>query len=82
MEIAWVIFIACILWLVLIATLKNPSINKNLYLPFDSIDLTRVTHLHHVKGVIEWYKNESEHLLIIKYDSQTTDKETILAVLE
>ncbi len=82
MEIAWVIFIACILWLVLIATLKNPSINKNLYLPFDSIDMARIAHLHHVKGVIEWYRNESEHLLIIKYDSQATDKETILAVLQ
>ncbi len=82
MEIAWVMFIACILWLFLIATLHNPSINKNLYLPFETIDLTRVLHLSHVKGIIEWYRNESEQLLIIKYDSQLTDKETILAVLE
>ncbi|AFL69565.1 MFS transporter [Sulfurospirillum barnesii] len=82
MEIAWVIFIACILWLFLIASLKNPSINKNLYLPFETIDLTRMLHLSHVKGVVEWYKNESEQLLVVKYDSELTDKETILAVLE
>ena len=82
MEIAWVIFIACIGWLFLIATLKNPSLNKNLYLPFATIDMTRTLHLSHVKGIVEWYKNESEALLVIKYDSQTTDKETILAVLE
>ncbi|DAB36223.1 MAG: MFS transporter [Sulfurospirillum cavolei] len=81
MEIAWVIFIACIFWLVLIATLKNPSINKNLYLPFDTIDLTRMMHLNHVKGVIEWYRNESERLLIVKYDSKETDAETIKAVI-
>ena len=82
MQIAWVIFIVSILWLFLIASLKNPGINKNIYLPLAEIDQTRVEHLHHVKGIIEWYKNESEQILIVKYDSETTNKETILAVLE
>ncbi len=81
MQISWVIFIACILWLLLIATLKNPSINKNIYLPYKDINLSRVTHLSNVKGIVEWYKNESEQLLIVKYDSEATDKDTILAVL-
>ncbi|MDD3343507.1 MAG: MFS transporter [Sulfurospirillaceae bacterium] len=82
MEISWVIFIISILWIALIASLKNPGINKNLYLAFTSIDLARTTHLAHVKGVIEWYRNESEQILVVKYDSKETDKETILAVLE
>lgn len=81
MQISWVIFIACILWLLLIATLKNPSINKNIYLPYKDINLSHVTHLSNVKGIVEWYKNESEQLLIVKYDSEATDKDTILAVL-
>jgi len=82
MQIAWVIFLVCLAWLFLIASLKNPGVNKNLYLPYDTISLERVDHLLHVKGIIEWYKNESEHILVVKYDSKTTDKETILAVLE
>ncbi|MBP6497781.1 MAG: MFS transporter, partial [Campylobacteraceae bacterium] len=82
MQIAWVIFIISILWLFLIASLKHPGINKNIYLPFESINLLRTEHLHHVKGIIEWYKNESEQILVVKYDSEKTDKETILAVLE
>lgn len=82
MEIAWVIFTICILWLFLIASLKNPSHNKNIYLPYASVDLSRAEHLHQVKGVVEWYKNESEQILVVKYDSEKTDKETILAVLE
>ena len=82
MQIAWVIFIISILWLFLIASLKHPGINKNIYLSFESINLLRTEHLHHVKGIIEWYKNESEQILVVKYDSEKTDKETILAVLE
>lgn len=82
MQIAWVTFLVCIAWLFLIASLRNPGVNKNLYLAYESINLERVQHLLHVKGIVEWYKNESEQILIVKYDSKTTDKETILAVLE
>ena len=82
MQIAWIIFLVCIVWLFLIASLKHPGINKNLYLEYGSIDMKRIEHLAHVKGIVEWYKNESEQVLIVKYDSKTTNKETILAVLE
>lgn len=82
MQIAWVISITCAAWLFLIASLRHPGQHKNLYCAYDSIDISRVGHLLHVKGIVEWYKNESEQIVIIKYDSKTTDKETILAVLE
>lgn len=82
MEISWVIFVIALLWIGLIATLHNPGINKNLYLAYDSIELSRMDHLKHVKGIIEWYRNESEQILIVKYDSKVTDRETILAVLQ
>ena len=82
MQIAWVMFLVCVAWLFLIASLRHPGLNKNLYLAYDTIDLLRVQHLLHVKGIIEWYKNESEQILVVKYDSKATDKETILAVLE
>ena len=60
---------------------KNPSHNKNIYLSYDSFDLVRAEHLHHVIGVVEWYRNESERILVVKYDTNVTNKETILAVL-
>ncbi len=81
MEIAWVIFIICILWLFLIASLKNPSHNKNIYLPYGEFDISRVEHLKNLKGIVEWYRNESEKILVVKYDANLTDKETILAVI-
>ncbi|MDD2384238.1 MAG: MFS transporter [Sulfurospirillaceae bacterium] len=82
MEISWVIFTLSIFWIGLIASLQNPGINKNLYLAYDTINMSRAEHLMNVKGIIEWYRNESEQILIVKYDSKTTDKETILAVLQ
>jgi len=81
MEIAWVIFIVCILWLFLIASLKNPSHNKNIYVPYGEFDISRVEHLKGLKGIVEWYRNESEKILVIKYDANLTDKETIIAVI-
>lgn len=81
MQIAWVISIICAAWLFLIASLRHPGQHKNLYFSYESIDISRVGHLLHVKGIVEWYKNESEQTLVIKFDSKATDKETILAVL-
>lgn len=81
MHISWAIFTVCLGWLFLIASLKNPAHNKNLYLSYDTIDLLRLDKLLHVKGIVEWYKNESERILVVKYNSKVTDQETILAIL-
>jgi len=81
MEIAWVIFVTCILWLFLIASLKNPSHNKNIYLPYGEFDISRIEHLKGLKGIVEWYRNESEKILVVKYDANLTDQETIVAVI-
>ena len=82
MQIAWVIFIICTFWLFLIGSLRHPGINKNIYLSFDEIDQKRAENLHDVKGIVEWYRNESERILIVKYDSEVTNAETVLAVLK
>jgi predicted MFS family arabinose efflux permease len=81
-HISWLIFGICVIWLFLILSLKHPGINKNIYLSYDIINMTRCEHLHHIKGIIEWYRNESEQIIVVKYDSQAIDKETILAVLK
>ncbi len=76
-EIAVVIIIVAFLWLFLVANITNPKINKNLYLSFSDIDLEKAQNLHDISGIIEWYKNESENILIIKYNSLDTNKEEI-----
>ncbi len=76
-EIAIVVIVIAFLWLFLVASITNPKINKNLYLSFDDINLDNSNNLHDIEGIIEWYKNESENILIIKYNSLDTNKEEI-----
>ncbi len=76
-EIAIVVIVVAFLWLFLVASITNPKINKNLYLSFTKIDLQKAKNLHDIDGIIEWYKNESEEILIIKYNSLDTNKEEI-----
>jgi len=80
-EIAWVIVAIAIAWLFLIKNITNPKINKNLYIDIDSIDLSKAEKLHDIDGIVEWYQNESDHLLIIKHNTLKTNKEEIEAFL-
>lgn len=76
-EIAWVVIVVAVMWLFLVASITNPRINKNLYLSFTDVNLDKAQNLHDIDGVIEWYKNESESILIVKYNSLDTNKEEI-----
>ncbi len=80
-EIAWVVVIIAIGWVFLVASITNPRLTKNLYLDINTVDLNKAENLHEDDGVIEWYKNESEKLLIVKYNTSRTNKEDIEAIL-
>ncbi|MGP1450138.1 MAG: MFS transporter [Wolinella sp.] len=71
----------CIIWLVLIARMKNPAHQKNLYLSLIEHPRERLSGLLEISGVLEWYVNESEKVVIVKYDKSITSEELILARL-
>lgn len=79
--IAMVVFGTCLLWVVIIMTLKNPIFSKNLYIPFNDFIDEKLENLNKINGIIEWYKNENEQTLIIKYMSKNTSEEEILALI-
>ncbi|MBE0492648.1 MAG: MFS transporter [Sulfurospirillum sp.] len=79
--IAIVVLITCVLWVLLIISLENPIFTKNLYLPFGSFEEMKLEVLNLQKGVIEWYKNENEQILIVKYNSKEITQESITAML-
>lgn len=79
--IAMVVVITCLVWVFLILSLANPTFTKNIYLPFSEFSQERLEALHVKKGIIEWYKNENEQILIIKYNSKETDEEAILSLI-
>lgn len=80
--IATITAITCLFWVILIITLKNPIFNKNIYLPFGEFTETKLATLDATAGIIEWYKNENEKTLIVKYDSKNIQEEEILALIK
>jgi MFS family permease len=79
--IAVVVVITCILWLFLIGSLENPVFTKNFYLHFDKFASEKLVNIDKMPGIVEWYKNENEKLLIVKYKSKEITPEKIESAL-
>ena len=71
------IAIICILWTIMIFTLPNPLKKKIAYLPMDSLNKDKFPSLKENNFVDEWYINDTENLLIVKYDSDNLSEEEI-----
>jgi predicted MFS family arabinose efflux permease len=80
-SIAIVVVITCILWVWLIMSLENPIYTKNLYLDFGKFDEQKLSELNGKEGIVEWYKNENEKILIVKYNSKEIQEESILPLI-
>jgi len=77
-DISMVIVVISILWMVLIATLPNPLKKKIAYLDLKNKDANKFNSLDTLKGCDEWYINNTENIIIIKYDQDLLDEETII----
>jgi MFS family permease len=80
--IAWIVAGVSVGWLGLLATLKNPHLTKNLYLELARTTPEKMLQLGTCQGVVEWYQNETEALLIVKYDATLTDETSLLELLK
>lgn len=81
-DISMVIVVISLLWLVLIATLPNPLKKKNVYIDLDQTDSSKHTILDTTNGCDEWYINNTENIIIVKYDDDSIDEETIRKILK
>ncbi|WP_418185201.1 MFS transporter [Aliarcobacter vitoriensis] len=70
-----IIAIICILWAVLILTMPNPSKTKSLYLSLDEYKLENSGKLNENKNIEEWYINNTENIVAIKYNENITPEE-------
>ena len=70
-----------ILWFIWIAGMRNPGLRANLFLDFDNYDKTKVAELKGMEGISDFYINETESLIIIKYDSEVLDEEGLKSKL-
>lgn len=67
----------CILWLLLITLLSTPQKQKNLYLEATEKLRENLQIIAQFQGVIETYINESEKIIIIKYNTDFTNPENL-----
>lgn len=76
------VVIVCLLWAaVMIVWLHNPNNEKNLYLPIDSYTQAHLQNLSNIPGIIEWYINTTQGVVIVKYDDKLLSESEILTHL-
>ena len=58
--------------------LSNPARHSHLFKHIGEVDMKRLEDLKH-DATAEWYINETEDLVVVKYRSDDIDEEAILA---
>jgi predicted MFS family arabinose efflux permease len=81
-NISMIIIIICAIWFVLILTLPNPTKKKNIYIPLDMINQNNCDKLDNLNGCDEWYINDTENIIIIKYDEDIVNEDEINNILQ
>ncbi|RXJ87211.1 MFS transporter [Arcobacter sp. CECT 8985] len=77
-----IIAVICVIWIILIATMPNPAKRKTTYLSLDEFKRDNAHKLHDVAHIDEWYINESENIIVVKYDSNTIDEQGVKNLLK
>lgn len=68
-----------LVWLIWTAiTLSNPIRHKHLYLNQDRVDMVKLEVLEH-EAIAEWYINETENLVVIKYRQDAIKEDELKA---
>ncbi|AXH14274.1 MFS transporter [Malaciobacter mytili LMG 24559] len=76
------IAIICLVWIILIATMPNPAKKKMAYLNLDEYKRENGKNLNNNTYIDEWYINETEHIIVVKYDSNHIDEESVKKLLK
>lgn len=66
------------IWLLWTLKLQNPTKYSHLYLPQDSVDMKKLQNLEN-EHIAEWYINDTEKLVIVKYASLAIQREDLIA---
>ncbi|MDN5062391.1 MFS transporter [Aliarcobacter butzleri] len=77
-----IIAVICVLWGILILTMPNPSKTKSLYLSLDEYKLENSGKLNQNDAIDEWYINNTENIIAIKYSDEKIGEEEIRALLK
>ena len=79
--ISYGIIVLCIAWALMIVSMRNPAQTKIAYIHLDDTDHAKHQDLHQFAGCKEWYINDTEQVVIVKYDEKVTNEEKIRTLL-
>ena len=77
-----IIAVICVLWGILILTMPNPSKTKSVYLNLDEYKLENSGKLNQNDAIDEWYINNTENIIAIKYSDEKIGEEEIKNLLK
>lgn len=78
---AVIVVVLSVLWFLWVMKLRNPGHRGNVYMEFDRYDKEGLSALEGKEGIVEYYTNETEGIIVVKYDKDITDEDTIRALL-
>lgn len=70
--------ILSIFWILITFSMHNPAKFKNLYVPKESV---KNSDIGAIEGVVEFYTNESEAIIVVKYEVDTINEEKLKSLL-
>jgi len=75
------VLIVSIFWAIWIAGMRNPGLRGTVYLHKDSFDFSKLEQLKAKKGIADTYINDTEGVLVVKYDKELIDEDKIRAIM-
>jgi len=80
--VATFVLIVSIFWAAWIFTMRNPGVRDNLFLPFTEYDKSKIDGLKMVNGVTDFYLNETEQIIVVKFDNEIVSADIIETFLK
>jgi len=75
--VAIAVLVVSIFWAIWVAGMRNPALRATLYLHKEFYDFTKLKELKAKSGIADIYINESEGVMVVKYDKEITDEDII-----
>jgi predicted MFS family arabinose efflux permease len=75
--VAITVLVVSVLWALWIAGMRNPGLRRTLYLDTEHYDRNRLAELKKEPGINDVYVNETEGVMVIKYDKELLDEDEI-----
>jgi predicted MFS family arabinose efflux permease len=79
--VATFVLIVSIFWAIWIAGMRNPGLRGTTYLHKESFDFNKLDELKKQEGIADTYINETEGVLVVKYDKEKIDEDTIRGLM-